>query len=47
MFKSFNTLFETDTFKEYLVKAVEIVLFASINKQVICDGECGTDVLDL
>lgn len=40
MFKSFNVLFETDTFKDFLVKAVEIVLSASINKQVVCEGEC-------
>lgn len=39
VFKAFNTLFETENFKEYLTKAVEIVLTASINKQLVCEGK--------
>lgn len=38
IFKSFNTLFENNNFKEYLPKAVEVVLVSFIKKQIVSDG---------
>lgn len=41
VFNSFLKLFEDRKYKDYLVKAVEVVLLASINKQVNADGTYG------